>query len=60
MMKDLFAYFGMAILIVITDFAIVFTLASSDKLHSENVYLGGFIVNAVLLSIALSFMILGV
>lgn len=57
--RDFFAHFGIAILIAIIDFAIILPLAFSDKSDNENVYLAGFIVNALLLSIVLSILILG-
>ena len=57
--RNFFAYFGIFMLIAIIDFATVLILAFSDKLDSEYVYFGGFVVNALALSVILPILILG-
>lgn len=59
-MKDFFAHFGLALLIAFADFVFIFasSLVSGDKWRIEEAYAVGFIINALMLSVALSCLIL--
>lgn len=59
-MKDFFAHFGLTLLIAFADFIFIFvsSFMSVNKWRIEEAYVVGFVINALMLSVVLSCLIL--